>query len=466
MSVFRSYIDKQATLIHSNNGNNITNNSLNPIIELSYGGSTNSATTIFSRYIFTLDLNPLLNKINNEGINNTLFTSHILNFSNVISFSPNLIGGKLNGTKRGQGVNIKLYLLTEDFTQGTGYEYIYDINAYNNDINTTAPNWKYRNTNDLWTTSGGSLNRANLLNTQYLELGSEDIKLDITEYINVVLFDNVQNYGFMLCFEEEIEQKADLNQNVITFFSKYTNTFYQPYLQTIINDSVYEDRNKFYFNEQNKLYIQSSKPIYNTSFFNDVDIINHNGSTYTTIPNSSINKVNNYIWYINLNISQNNDRPDLVNWSDNWGVTFDDGDTYNLLKQEFTLFEKNIFEETDDLNSQELWFSFYGIKQNQVISNKSSVKRINVSVKRLVGSSIDNHPTLDDLQYRVYTLQGKNEIDVIPYTDINKLKDNYYFDIDFSWFIPQYYYIQLRVLNNYIEYKNDQIIKFRVVENI
>jgi hypothetical protein len=270
----------------------------------------------------------------------------------------------------------------------------------------------------------------------------------------------------MLCFEKAIEEKPDINQNVITFFSKYTNTFYQPYLQTTINDLVYEDRNKFYFNEPNRLYIQSSKPIYNKNFFSSNTVIkDYTDSNYLFISRNNFTKVNNYIWYVDLNIP-NSASPDLVNFSDNWSVTFDSGSTYNSLKQEFTLFQRSIFQETDDLNSQELWFSFYGIKQNQVISNKSTVKRINVSVKRLVGSSIDNHPTLDDLQYRVYTLQGKNEIDVIPYTDINKLKDNYYFDVDFSWFIPQYYYIQLRMLNNYIEYKNDQIIKFRIVENI
>ena len=57
--IFRSYFKKQALLIKDS----FSNNSRNPIIELSYGGGETSSTTIISRYIFNIDLDSLKNKI-------------------------------------------------------------------------------------------------------------------------------------------------------------------------------------------------------------------------------------------------------------------------------------------------------------------------------------------------------------------------------------------------------------------
>jgi hypothetical protein len=76
--IFRSYFKKQAILIK----NSFTNNSRNPIIELSYGGSENSSTTVYSRYVFNVDLDKLQEKISSNTINRNTIQSHFLKIKN------------------------------------------------------------------------------------------------------------------------------------------------------------------------------------------------------------------------------------------------------------------------------------------------------------------------------------------------------------------------------------------------
>jgi hypothetical protein len=78
--IFRSYFKKQAILIK----NSFTNNSRNPIVELSYGGSLNSASTQVSRYVFNVDLDKLQEKLSSNTINQNTIHSHVLKIKNCI----------------------------------------------------------------------------------------------------------------------------------------------------------------------------------------------------------------------------------------------------------------------------------------------------------------------------------------------------------------------------------------------
>ena len=70
-----------------------------------------------------------------------------------------------------------------------------------------------------------------------------------------------------------------------------------------------------------------------------------------------------------------------------------------------------------------------------------------------------------DIEYRLYTTIGKKyEIDVIPFTSVNRTNTGYEFNLDTSWLIPQDYFIQIRMKNgNYYETK--QSVSFTVVSD-
>jgi len=70
-----------------------------------------------------------------------------------------------------------------------------------------------------------------------------------------------------------------------------------------------------------------------------------------------------------------------------------------------------------------------------------------------------------DIEYRLFTTVGsKYEIDVIPFTSVNRTNTGYEFNLDTSWLIPQDYHLQIRLKNgNY--YENKQTLSFTIVSD-
>ena len=70
-----------------------------------------------------------------------------------------------------------------------------------------------------------------------------------------------------------------------------------------------------------------------------------------------------------------------------------------------------------------------------------------------------------DIEYRLFTTVGKKyEINIIPFTKVNRTNAGYEFNLDTSWLIPQDYYLQIRLKNgNY--YENKQTLSFTVISD-
>ena len=79
MSRFRSYYSKNNTLISANR----TNNSQNPVTEISYG----TTDVLVSRFIFDVDLTTLSERISQGLINADNIVSHTLHMVNTISYA-------------------------------------------------------------------------------------------------------------------------------------------------------------------------------------------------------------------------------------------------------------------------------------------------------------------------------------------------------------------------------------------
>jgi len=62
------------------------------------------------------------------------------------------------------------------------------------------------------------------------------------------------------------------------------------------------------------------------------------------------------------------------------------------------------------------------------------------------------------------TVGSNYEIDIIPFTSVNRTSNGYEFDLDTSWLIPQDYKLQIR-LKNGSYYENKQTLSFAVVSD-
>jgi hypothetical protein len=456
MGILRSYFAKNTTLIRDN----LTNNSRNPIIEFSYGNSLNSSSTAISRYIFQVDLSNLLEKLSTQELLQQNIVSHKVKIKNVIAESQDLIGQTFMDAYRGSNTALIIYPLNEDFSEGTGFDFIYNPTAYNQDfLNETPANWYYRDSNIPWAESGtfSSLTPSDVLSIQYLQDGSEDLELDVTDYINSILFSGGTHYGLGIAYSSTTESFTSNNRYVITFFSKYTQTYYEPFLETEFNQTINENRCFFPLDEDNYLYLISNT---NLTSVDSVEIYDYEDNLYTTIPASGITLVKKNIWAINLNISST-DYPDIVNFTDKWFCTVN-GKQYTH-DQEFTLFKKDYFTSRSK-EIAEYYFNFFGIVYNEKITRASGSRKIYIQGKRLFNSSVDNDLHFDSLEYRIYNQQSDTiQLDVVPWTAVNKIDGGLYFDLDPSWLIPQFYFIELRVnINGYKICQNNRI-KFNIV---
>jgi len=448
--IHRSYFDKQATIIQ----NSYSNNSRNPVIELSYGGSIVSSSTNVSRYLFNIDLNPLIEKINSGEITNNKILSHKLKFTNVINLNDELIGTNMIKSRRSSGFDLILFESPEEFDEGTGYDYIYTDNISLN-INKTAPNWFNRKNNQPWSINGCYDNTSTgltILNTQRFVIGNENIDLDITEKINSILFSAGTTSGFGIAYSSSTENILDQVRNTVSFFSKYTYTFFEPYLETVYDNSIIDDRCHLYSDTNSKLVFNYSKPITNVD---RVEILNQNGEivqtissltyqvvsslTLTTVTTSltiteNIKKQFNSTYYIDVNFDS-----DIYeinqNYNDVWYFNIN-----NKLKNQTNSFTLLEYQDEFDYSSIKTHISINGIKSNDVLRN-DSIKKVIFNSKFLNENKIYTNLKVN-LKYKIYVRQGTQQIDVIPLTLANKLNDTFYDIIDLKWFIPNFYTIE------------------------
>ena len=655
--IYRSYFKKQATLIR----NSYTNSSRNPIIELSYGGTNNSATTYVSRYVLNIDLDSLKSKISSNTINQNTVQSHILKVKNCISMNDGYIGIDFISSKRASGFDLAFIKLNEEFDEGTGYDYIYNDTQYREvELNKSSANWYNRkNPQITWSQSGVFINDTNyiesilvltaitsantpnqivdgnfgtfetnisgitsntlnsiltsstlykysgnsslqlrnleptsytfssltdtlftfstpltisanptahtiyyitgkildlssytqpykrvyldlspslspsittntiteytttsstgswndlnyiftvpsnftgntsytlsvkisgttglsnnynfffdnfdfssrysytytanttnlsILKTQRFEIGNEDIEVDITNYVNGILFSGQPNNGICIAYSANTESLTSITKNVVTFFSKYTQTFFEPFLETTYNDRVNDELCCMNFDVPNDFFFVSQSPITDILTF---QIIDSNGDVILNTT-TGITRLNNYNYkYTHTIDSEIYQDKEIFTYK--WNYT--QNTKYKTLEKEFNISKIDLNDGTSLTYATEVFINVLGIKNNEVITKKVGLKRLIFKPKRLIETRILKN-IIGDIEFRIYLNQGKNQIDVIPFTKASKVNDEYFTEIDFSWFISHDYTIEVRGLDkNGIQYPNSNYVKFRI----
>jgi hypothetical protein len=492
MSIYRTYFLKSNTLI----SNNSTNNSQNPVTEVSYG----TLNVQPSRFIFDIDLSELQDKIAKGLINPDKIIRHVLHMTNTIRYAPQYLGKKsyLENIDRATSFDLDLFNIDEDWDEGSGYEFSYTTNAmpkYDISGHTTghtftigdyievlnpkltyqASNWFERKTSSGWTTPGAyNSGTTQIIGTQRFEKGNEDIEIDITDYINQKLFGTGytgtsaytgNSFGLGIKFADFYETGETTYRQAVAFHAKHTNTWYEPYIETVIDDIIVDDRNYFYLDKDNYLYLYvnvGNGNVAQTIVVNSVEIRDNEDNVITTLSGSSIEQISKGIYRIKYNLDSHI-YPDAVLFRDIWSVTINGKTvTYN---GEFYLISQHkyyTFDQSNQIDFQNYFFYFWGIGEKENI-RAGNVRKIKLTIKELYANQNKFLPL--DIEYRLFTTLGKKyEIDVIPFTPVNRTNTGYEFNLDTSWLIPQDYFLQLR-LKNGSYYENKQTLSFTVVSD-
>jgi hypothetical protein len=450
MSIFRSYFKKNNTVIQGN----YTNNSQNPVAEISYGTSEKQ----MSRFIFDINLDNLLKNIQDRGLELNKINKHILHLTNTISTATEYVGKVSYSAEiqRASSFDLDLYAINEEWDEGSGYDFI-----YNNIVISTAEqasNWYNSKTDKPWLNEGSYVSGVTeIIGTQHFDKGCENIEIDITEHVNKIL-SGATSYGFGLKFSDNYENLITNLRNAVAFHTKNTNTVYEPYLETIIDDEIYDNRKCFFLDENNELYLYLDKKYLNKNVIvNFVDINDFNGNLYKRIDSEDIIKVENGIYKIAINISSD-DYPDNIIFNDIWDLSVNDKNLKYV--NDFYILSNNVVDEY--YNPDNYHLSFKGLLDGESISTFEN-RKVVVDFKCLYPDG--NALLLNNVEYRIfYRVGSKYEIDVIPFSKLNRTDKYYFFKLDTSWLIPQEYYIQLRyITNDIITTKTEK--SFNIVSN-
>ena len=479
MSILRSYIDKNNTII----SNSYVNTGRNPVIELNFGASDLIVPNFgYTRFIFDLDL-ALLEENIVSGVISTGCTSamtHTLKMTNTSSFDNELLNTFMtNERRRATSFDLILWRIPkfsgntgnpQYWDEGVGYDYN-DFNIAQNSANggispltyvdsraysTRPSNWYQTTTLSGWSQNGiydnrnlGSVNYSGLtiVATQHFELGNEDLSMDMTNEINGILNGSITGVtGWGISYVPQIENITGLTDSYsVAFFSRHTQTFYQPYLLTNYNDLIQDDRNQFLKNQQNKLflYVYQNGDLANLDSDPYVRIEDRNGDAVTGMAALTTCLKTKGVYEVVVPNGFSN-YPTPCQFYDVWSGLTINGQSIPNVTNQFTLqqYSSGIQIGPVSKEPQIYGFDFYGILQNEKILN-SDIRKVGVTIKK----AYTGQQLLLDVSafYRVYVTEGTTEVLVQDWTPINRTPNEYYFIFDMRDKIPNQYYVDIQV---------------------
>ena len=494
MSINNSYFNRNNTLL----SNVFTNTGQAPITELFFGSvSPENPTTVYSRFIFNIDLDLLRSKIN-DGLIQTGCTTgmtHELVMINTASFDTKLLNSTRYGGEIKRASSFDLILFRIPLTSGTtgdeqlwdegvGKEYDLGIglndteSVFNRSNYTNEPsNWFDKQTSQQWSQSGLYNNQNSLtgltglnysaltiIDEQHFEFGNENISFDMTDEINGILNGTITGVtGWGVAYKPNIELYTGGTQYYsVGFFTRHTQTFYEPYLQTTYDDLISDDRNLFTLGKTNKLYLyvyDNGNPI-NLDSNPFVSILDSNGEIISGLESLSTCRKTAGVYEVTIPALLGYQTP--CTFTDVWsGISLNNVPLPNIENELIVRpYTASISIGTQTNDPSVYGFDYYGIKQDEKILN-TDIRKVGVVIKKEYTS---NQP-LNKINafYRVFVREGQTEVQVQDWTQINKTPNEYYFIFDTRDKIPNEYFIDLKLeINGEISTFKRQI-KFQTV---
>lgn len=110
----------------------------------------------------------------------------------------------------------------------------------------TGPvNWISASLSESWETEGGDYYDS-LEKSQYFEEGTEDLEIDITDFVESWLTGSIENNGLMLKLSSSHEEEKR-SYYTKKFFARGSQYFYKkPHIEARFDATVKDDRNRFY----------------------------------------------------------------------------------------------------------------------------------------------------------------------------------------------------------------------------
>jgi hypothetical protein len=465
--LYRTYIDKDNTIIY----NTLVNTGKNPIAELYYGGKDTQLD--FTRHLFYFDVSDLKTKYNNGELGDLSNVTHTLRMTNSSFFDRDLQAQRVLENKvRTSSFNLILFRINEFWDEGCGYDYqqYEGIQPYDNiTFVESASNWLYSSGSTQWSQPGvysGSPS-AITVTYQHFDQGSENIEMDITDEVNLLITGGTgtTNNGYGIAFEESLEMMEVVPARYVGFFTRHTQTYYEPFVETVYDNPIRDDRKNFYRGKLNRLYFYTNlggEPV-NLDSNPTVEVKDGSGVLFSSYTSNDVVRQTKGVYYIELFVPIT--ESDCTIFTDTWSDIEIGGINRPDVTLQFEIKDDTEYYRFGDDESLpiEYGMNLSGIRRDEKIK-RGDLRKVFVNVREPY--TINQSSVIDGLQYRVWIREGNTEVNVIDWMDVNRTYLKNYFILDTSWMIPNEYYIDIKLTSNLLVKTYTNTMKFNIVNQV
>ena len=453
MSYFRSYFEKNNTIIK----NSQVNTAKNPTTEIFYGSG-------FSKFLFKVDFTDLISKVNSGEHVVTAGTTHTLHLTNTIFGDETFLGAKRGtGRQRTNSFDLILFQIPEFWDEGLGFDYEdggYDFTTGNVTFDERPSNWYNRTTINEWTAEGVYGTNPTVIDTVHFDNGNEDLNVDVTNYVNGIITGNT-NHGLGLAFAVVYQDLTPEVDRSVAFFTKYTQTFFEPYVETFFDDRINDDRNNFVekVNQNLYLYVTKGTNFYDLDTLPTVDILDSTNTIISGLSNLTSTKIRKGVYKITFGLDGvlcDGKRFFFDKWK---GLSLDGVDISDVIQKFIPKPYTSLYtvgQNQTDLDRYVI--QFFGIKQNEKV--KRGEKRKIVVTFRSINNPVNS--LFDEVYYRLFIKEGRTDVIVHDWTQIDVTNENS-FTLDTTIYIPREYFMEIKGKTHNEEIFYNEHIKFEIL---
>ena len=292
---------------------------------------------------------------------------------------------------------------------------------------------------------------------QTFDHGNENMSLDITSYVNDIISEKHKNNGLLICFYPNIEKLNVAVSQYVGFFSNTTRTFFEPVVESRIDTSIKDDRNNFISGKENRLfcYLREDGKLFDSK---TMPICKIDGSQY------EVKRLRKGVYYAIVTLKG---APQTIKYDEWSNITFEDG---TLLTEPESIENEFVIKSRNSLLSIGSEYQAKG-SFSCSCSGINKYERINQGDERIVKVdfripySNDNVKNIRDVEYRLYVMDGKNEIDVIEYDKADITSKGIMFILRTGEYVPNEYYVDIKAKLNDETRIFKKELNFTVVDN-
>ena len=294
-----------------------------------------------------------------------------------------------------------------------------------------------------------------IIGQQHFDFGDENLRIDITDYVNDVIDGKINNYGLCLAFVPQLEALFNNFEQYVGFVTDTTNTFFHPYVEADYPEAIMDDSFAAVPNRANNFYLYASD--------------NGTPVNLDELPSCTIDGIEGEVSQVTKGVYKAHFEADKCDFEPEsiiyykWSGMALDGVNYGDCEYEANTTAGNVSFSSNSGEKADVAPTLSGINDDEKL-NRGEVREIVVDFrkkyetnKRILVSSAD---------YRLYVKDGNRQIDVISYQPIEMAGANNFFMVYTQDLVPNDYHIDVRVKCGRETKFYKDVLRFTVVSDV